>query len=99
MARPSSSRSGLRRLVLVLMLMLVSLPAIARQQARGKHGRESGFSSVWRAAVRWVVPSGWRAKLGPEIDPDGLTGGTAPGSGSGSSVRSGDLGPDIDPNG
>jgi hypothetical protein len=80
------------------MLMLVSLPAIAGQQPRGKRGKESGFSSVWRVVVRWVVPSGWVAKLGPGIDPDGVTG-TVPPDGPGDSARNGDLGPGMDPNG
>lgn len=99
MARPSNSRSGLRRLVLLSVLMLISMPALAGQHPQAKHSRQSSFSSVWQAVVQWVVPSGLVAKLGPDIDPDGLTGGTVPGSGAGGSVRSGDLGPDIDPNG
>ena len=98
MARPSRSRSRLHRLVLVLMLTLISLPAMAGQQPRGKHGRESGFSSVWRAVVRWVVPAGWGAKLGPGMDPDGVTG-TVPGGGTRDSARNGELGPEMDPNG
>jgi len=99
MAHPSNSRSSLRRLVLVLVLTLISLPAMAGQHPQANHSRQSGFSSVWRAVVRWVVPSGWRAKLGPGIDPDGAAGGTVPGGGTGGSVRSGELGPGIDPNG
>jgi hypothetical protein len=91
-------RSGWRRLVLVLMLMLVSLPAMAGERTKARRGAESGFSAVWRAVVRWVVPSGWVAKLGPGMDPDGVTG-TVPGGGTGDSARSGELGPDIDPNG
>ena len=98
MARPSNSRSRLHRLVLVLMLMLVSLPAIAREQPRVKTSKQSSFSSLWQTVVRWVVPSGWGAKLGPEMDPDGVTG-TAPGGGTGDSARNGDLGPGMDPNG
>jgi len=99
MARPSNSRSGLRRLVLVLALTLISLPAMAAQHPKAKHGKQSGFSSVWHAVVRWVIPSGWMTKLGPGIDPDGVTGGTVPGGGTGGAVRSGDLGPGMDPNG
>lgn len=91
-------RSGWRRLVLVLVLSLVSLPAMAREQPRTKHSKQSSFSSLWQAVVQWVVPAGWGAKLGPEMDPDGITG-TVPGGGTGDSARSGDLGPDIDPNG
>jgi hypothetical protein len=89
-------RSGWRRLVLVVVLMLVALPAMAGGRVSGKGVEERGFAAVWRAAVRWVVPAGWLAKLGPGMDPDGLTGGTVPPGGSG---RGGDLGPEIDPNG
>jgi hypothetical protein len=92
-------RSGWRRLVLVLMLMLVSLPTMAGERPSGRRGEGWGFAAVWRAAVRWVVPAGWLAKLGPEMDPDGVTGGTVPPGCSGSSVRCGELGPGIDPNG
>ncbi len=86
-------RSGWRHLVLAVMLMLVALPAMAGGRPGGKRGEERGITAVWRTVVRWVVPSRWLAKLGPEMDPDGLTGGTVP------PVRGGDLGPDMDPNG
>ena len=94
-------RNGWRRLVLVVMLTLVSLPAMAGERPGGKRGAGSGAAAAWRAVVRWVAPSGWLAKLGPGIDPDGVTGGTVQPGGSGSSVRSGsgELGPEIDPNG
>jgi len=98
MPRRSGWRSLGRRLILALMLTLVSLPAMAGQQPRAKHGKQSSFSSLWQALVRWVVPSEWRAKMGPEMDPDGVTG-TVPGGGTGDSARNGDLGPEIDPNG
>jgi len=83
------------------MLMLVALPAMAGERPSGKRGGEGGFAAAWRAVVRWVAPSEWLAKLGPGIDPDGVTGGTVPPGGSGSSARSGggELGPGIDPNG
>ncbi len=94
-------RNGWRRLVLAVMLTLVSLPAMAGERPGGKHGAGNGAAAAWQAVVRWVAPSGWLAKLGPGIDPDGATGGTVPSGGSGSSVRSGsgELGPGIDPNG
>jgi hypothetical protein len=94
-------RNGWRRLVLVVMLMLVSLPAMAGQRPGGKRGERSGFAAAWRTVMRWVAPSGWLEKLGPEIDPDGITGGAVPAGGPGSSVRSGsgELGPGMDPNG
>ncbi|MEO6191466.1 MAG: hypothetical protein ABIS20_00525 [Thermoanaerobaculia bacterium] len=94
-------RNSWRRLVLAVMLMLAALPAMAGEGPGGKRGAGSGVSAAWRAVVRWVAPSGWLAKLGPGIDPNGATGGTVPSGGSGSSVRSGsgELGPEIDPNG
>jgi hypothetical protein len=94
-------RSGWRRLVLAVMLTLISLPAMAGQRPSGKRGERSGAAAAWRAVVRWAAPSGWLAKLGPEIDPDGIMGGTVSSGGSGASVRSGsgELGPEIDPNG
>jgi hypothetical protein len=94
-------RSGWCRLVLVVMLALVSLPAMAGERPSGKRGAGNGAAAAWRAVVRWAAPLGWLAKLGPEIDPNGATGGTVPSGGSGSSVRSGsgELGPGMDPNG
>ncbi len=89
-------RSGWRRLVLVVVMMLVALPAMAGGRVRGKGGKERGVAAVWWAAVRWVVPAGGLAQWGPGMDPDGLTGGTVPPGGSG---RGGDLGPGMDPNG
>ena len=96
-----AERNGWRRLVLVSVLMLAALPAMAGERPGGKRGERSGVPAAWRAVVRWVAPSGWLAKLGPGMDPDGVTGGTVPAGGSGSSVRSGggELGPGIDPNG
>ena len=94
-------RSGWRRLVLALMLTLVSLPAMAAERSSGRLSEESGFVALWRTVVRWVAPPAWLAKLGPGMDPDGLSGGAVPLGGSGSSVQrgGGELGPDMDPNG
>lgn len=84
-------RSGWRRLGLVLALVLVALPAMAGERAAGRAGK-SVLGEVWEAVVRWVVPAGWWEKLGPEMDPDGLTAETPP--------RDLDqLGSDMDPNG
>ncbi len=94
-----AERKVWRRLILVSALMLAALPAMAGERPDGKRGERSGASAAWRAVVRWVAPSGWLAKLGPGIDPDGATGGTVPAGGSGSSAGSGELGPGIDPNG
>jgi hypothetical protein len=92
-------RSGWRRLVLVVMLMLVSLPAMAGVRPGGRRSEGRGFTVVWRAAVRWVVPADWLAKLGPEMDPDGLTSSTGPSGCSGGPAKCGELGPEMDPNG
>src|SRR3978361_410049 len=94
-------RSGWRRLVLALMLTLVSLPALAGERSSGRRGEGSGFAALWRTVVRGVGPPAWVAKLGPGMDPDGLTGGAVPPGGSGTSVQrgGGELGPGIDPNG
>jgi hypothetical protein len=92
-------RNGWRRLVLVVMLMLVSLPAMAGGQVSTRRGEVRGIAALWRAAVRWVVPVGWLAKLGPEMDPDGFTGRTVPPGCSGLSVPCDQLGPGMDPNG
>ena len=94
-------RSGWRRLVLAVMLTLVSLPAMAGERPGGKRGAERGAAAAWRTVVRWVAPLEWLAKLGPGMDPDGVTGGTVPSGGSGSPARGGggELGPGMDPNG
>jgi hypothetical protein len=92
-------RSGWHGLVLALMLTLVALPAMAGERPSGRAGGGRGFVAVWRAVVRWVAPAEWLAKLGPGMDPDGLTGRTVPPGGSTPSGQPGDLGPDMDPNG
>jgi hypothetical protein len=94
-----AQRRGWRRVVLVLMLMLVSLPAMAGGRVSGRRGEGRGLAAVWRMAVRWVVPAGWLAKLGPEMDPNGLTGRPVPPGCSGSSAPCDALGPEMDPNG
>jgi hypothetical protein len=84
-----------RRFGLVVALLLVSLPASAggRQERR-----ERGLAGeVWAAVVRWVAP--WGAKLGPGIDPDGVSGGSGGHGTEAARGGSGDLGPGIDPNG
>ena len=74
------------------------LIAMAGERTKARRGAESGFSAVWRTVARWVVPSEWVAKLGPGMDPDGVTG-TVPAGGPGDSAGSGELGPGMDPNG
>ncbi|MEO7419042.1 MAG: hypothetical protein ABI163_18415 [Thermoanaerobaculia bacterium] len=96
-----AERNGWRRLILVSVLMLAALPAMAGERPSGKRVERSGVSATWRAVVRWVAPSGWLTKLGPGMDPNGVTAGTVPAGGSGASARSGggELGPEMDPNG
>lgn len=94
-----AERNSWRCLILVSVLMLAALPAMAGERPGGKRGERSGVSAAWRAVVRWVAPAGWLAKLGPGMDPDGVTAGTVPASGSGSSAGRSELGPGIDPNG
>ncbi|HSK80422.1 MAG TPA: hypothetical protein VLQ45_28475 [Thermoanaerobaculia bacterium] len=90
----SVRRSVLPCLVLVLLVTVVPPPALAAghpsDQPAGALSRS--VSALWEAIVARVVPSGWGEKLGPDIDPDGLTAGACPPGGC-------DLGPDIDPNG
>ncbi len=84
-------RSGWRGLVLALSWMLATLPAMAGERAAGGAGK-SRFGEVWATVVRWVVPAGWWEKLGPGMDPNGLTREASP--------RELDhLGPEMDPDG
>ncbi len=53
------------------------------------------IGEVWRSVVERIVPLEWRAKLGPGMDPDGVTAGP----GSQGTPAGGDLGPGMDPNG
>jgi hypothetical protein len=87
-------RNGWRRVVLVLILVLVltALPAMAGERAVSRQRAAGVFGGVWEALVRWVAPVEWLAKLGPTMDPNGVT------SGAGSGA-SNDLGPGMDPNG
>src|SRR5215210_6606181 len=85
-------RNGWRRVVLVLVVALTALPAMAGERAGSRQRAAGVFGGVWEALVRWVAPAeGW-AKLGPTMDPDGVTSGTGSGS-------SNDLGPGMDPDG
>jgi hypothetical protein len=104
-------RNGWRRVVLVLMVVLTALPAMAGERAGSRQRAAGMFGGVWEALVRWVAPAEWWAKLGPDMDPDGVRSGTGSGASNdlgpemdpnglaGVSVNPGDLGPDMDPNG
>lgn len=92
--RESVRRSVLPCLVLVLLITAVPRPALAADQPSGRPtgALSRNFSALWGAVVAWVVPAEWVEKLGPDMDPDGLTSGSCPSGGC-------ELGPDIDPNG
>lgn len=93
--------NGWRSSALILLLTLAAVPAGVGEGrgARGRVGEEWGsIGEVWRSVVKRIVPLEWRAKLGPEMDPDGVTAG--PGSqGTQAVPAGGDLGPGMDPNG
>ena len=86
----SVRRSVLPCLVLVLLFTAVPLPAQAADRPAGALARS--VSALWGAIVAWVVPLEWVAKLGPEMDPNGLPAGSCPPGAC-------DLGPTMDPNG
>ena len=94
-------RSGWRRLVLVLMLMLVSLPAMAGERPSGRRGEGSGFAAVWRAVVRWVAACGVAGEAGAGDGSGWRHGwdGSARRLGVLGRQRGDELGPEMDPNG
>jgi hypothetical protein len=86
------ARRRLCSAALILLITLAAMPAGAAQQMRVQPARDawSWLPQLWRAAIERVVPVAWLEKLGPEMDPNGLTGTPDPRP---------DLGPDMDPNG
>ena len=90
----SVRRSVLPCLVLILLVIAVPRPALAADQSSGRPAGvlPRSFSELWEAIVARVVPAGWVEKLGPDMDPDGLAGGSCPSGGC-------ELGPEMDPNG
>lgn len=97
-------RSVLPCLVLVFLVTAISLPADAGEWSPGGPAgvvsRE--ISNFWEALLARVVPSGWLEKLGPDMDPNGLTAGPCPGGPGGCEAGGGntlELGPDMDPDG
>jgi hypothetical protein len=85
--------------ILILSLMLSVAPAGAAQP----HGAQPAphawtwLPQLWERVIERVVPQTWRIKLGPDMDPDGLT--ATPPPPSSASPTNGDLGPGMDPNG
>jgi hypothetical protein len=86
------ARRRLRKAALVLLIVLAAVPAKAAQPPRVRPATDawSWLPQLWRAAIERVVPAAWLEKLGPGMDPDGLTGAPDPRP---------DLGPDMDPSG
>ena len=100
--RESVRRSVLPCLVLVLLVTAVPRPALAADHSPGRPAGAlaRSVSALWGAIVARVVPSEWMEKLGPGMDPDGLTAGSCPSGGceiGGGSAT--ELGPDMDPDG
>lgn len=94
----SVRRSILPCLVLVLLVTAVPRPALAADQPPGVLSRS--LSALWEAIVSRLVPSNLLEKLGPEMDPNGLTAGSC--SSGGCEVGGGsaaELGPTMDPDG
>jgi hypothetical protein len=86
------ARRRLCKAALILLIILAAVPAGASQQPPAQQASDawSWLPQLWRAAIERVVPVAWLEKLGPGMDPDGLTGAPNPPS---------DLGPGMDPNG
>ena len=98
----SVRRSVLPCLVLVLLITASPPPALAADHPPGRPAGalSRSLSAFWEALVSRGVPSGWLEKLGPEMDPNGLTTGSCPQAGCEVDPRNTtDLGPDMDPNG
>jgi hypothetical protein len=98
----SVRRSVLPCLVLVLLVTAVPLPAVAADPPPGRlaGALSRSVSALWGAIVAQVIPFEWLEKLGPDMDPNGLTTGSCPQAGC--EVGPGnvtDLGPEMDPDG
>lgn len=80
-----------RAAVLILLLTAFAMPAGARVEGMEQSVERGGWGWIWTAVVEWV------AKLGSEMDPNGVP---APASGDGSGEGDGrsELGSDMDPN-
>jgi hypothetical protein len=95
-------RSVLPCLILVLLGTVTPLPALAGERSPGRPVAEASgvIASLWEAIMSRVVPSRWLEKLGPTMDPNGLSASSCPpvecevNPGNGT-----DLGPGMDPDG
>lgn len=92
-------RNGWCIAALILSMMLAVAPAGAAQPQRAHPATDAWtwLPELWRMVIERVAPEAWQTKLGPDMDPDGLTATPAPPSGV--SGATGDLGPGMDPNG
>jgi len=81
-----------RRLCSAALILLIALAAVPAGAAQGRTARDAWnwLPQLWRAAIERVAPVAWLEKLGPEMDPNGLSGTPDPPH---------DLGPGMDPNG
>lgn len=81
-----------RAAVLILLLTVFAMPAGARVEGTDRSVERGGWGWIWTAVVEWV------AKLGSEMDPNGVL---APASEDGSGEGGGrsELGSDMDPDG
>lgn len=81
-----------RAAVLILLLTVSALPAGARVEGTERSVVRGGWGWIWPVVVEWV------AKLGSDMDPNGVAV-PGPGDGSGESGGRSELGSDMDPNG
>ncbi|HEV7504952.1 MAG TPA: hypothetical protein VGS07_08580 [Thermoanaerobaculia bacterium] len=86
------ARRRLCSAALILLIVLAAMPAGAAQRQRVRTATDTWgwLPQLWRAAIQRLVPGSWLEKLGPGMDPDGLSGSPDPHP---------DLGPGMDPNG
>jgi hypothetical protein len=89
-------------LMLVLLGTTVPLPALAGERSPGRPAEEVSrvIVNLWEAIFSRVVLSEWLEKLGPEMDPNGLSVSSCLSAGCEVNPGNGtDLGPTMDPNG
>lgn len=95
-------RSVLSCLILVLLGTAVPIPALAGERSPGRPAAEASgvIASLWEAIVSRVVPFRWLEKLGPGMDPNGLSASSCPLAECEANPGNGtDLGPGMDPDG
>jgi hypothetical protein len=95
-------RSVLPCLVLLLLITVLPPPALATDHPLGRptESLSRSLSELWGAIVSRLVPSSLLEKLGPDMDPNGLTTGSCPQAGCEVDPwNATELGPDMDPDG